>query len=224
MQDMACLILVISMRFLYILRYVINTSTVCVSVCVYLYMCACKCTYQLACEQACVCHFVSYLRPSSRPSHLLPLPCRDLLDRRPSASASRTPDPPSLPPGSPLLLGFPFPPHPHYPPRIPALLPQYALGGPLSPPISPLLLPPHPWLPVADPVDASPMEGGGVRPLAPWGVAELSRAAPSAFLPAAAAAAASAPPGHPFFISSLLTTGAGPLPPALDLSKRKGDT
>lgn len=149
---------------------------------------------------------------------------KDLLDRRPSASASRTPDPPSLPPGSPLLLGFPFPPHPHYPPRIPALLPQYALGGPLSPPISPLLLPPHPWLPVADPVDASPMEGGGVRPLAPWGVAELSRAAPSAFLPAAAAAAASAPPGHPFFISSLLTTGAGPLPPALDLSKRKGDT
>lgn len=209
--------------FIYILRYVINTYTVCVSVCVYVYMCACKCTYQLACEQACVCHFVPYLRPSSRPSHLLPLPCRDLLDRRPPASASRTPDPPSLPPGSPLLLGFPFPPHPHYPPRIPALLPQYALGGPLSPPISPLLLPPHPWLPVADPVDASPMEGGGVRPLAPWGVAELSRAAPSAFLPAAAAAA-SAPPGHPFFISSLLTTGAGPLPPALDLSKRKGDT
>ncbi|XP_047501835.1 eomesodermin homolog [Penaeus chinensis] len=146
---------------------------------------------------------------------------KDLLDRRPTASATRTPDPPSLPPASPFLLGFPFPPHLHYPPRIPGLPPQYALGGPLSPPISPLLLPPHPWLHAADPVDAGPGGDGGGRPLAPWEVAELGRAAPAPFLPAAAVGA---PPSHPFFISSLLSSGAGPLPPALDLSKRKGDT
>ncbi|XP_042855509.1 T-box transcription factor TBX20-like [Penaeus japonicus] len=151
---------------------------------------------------------------------------KDLLERHPSASASRTPDSPSLSPASPLLLpiGFPFPPHLHYPPRIAALPPQYALGGPLSPPISPLLLPPHPWLHSAEPAESSPGGGGGGRPLVPWGVTELSRAAPSPFLPAAAAAAAAAPPGHPFFMSSLLSSAASPLPPALDLSKRKGDT
>ncbi|XP_063598001.1 T-box transcription factor TBX1-like [Penaeus indicus] len=146
---------------------------------------------------------------------------KDLLDRRPPASAARSPDPPSLPPASPFLLGFPFPPHLHYPPRIPGLPPQYALGGPLSPPISPLLLPPHPWLHAADPVDAGPGGDGGRRPLAPWEVAELGRAAPAPFLPAAAVGA---PPGPPFFIPSLLSSGAAPLPPALDLSKRKGDT
>ncbi|ROT67384.1 putative T-box transcription factor TBX18 [Penaeus vannamei] len=133
------------------------------------------------------------------------------------------PDPPRSPGLSPPA-GVPLSSPPALPSPHPGSASPVRPRGPLSPPISPLLLPPHPWLPVADPVDASPMEGGGVRPLAPWGVAELSRAAPSAFLPAAAAAAASAPPGHPFFISSLLTTGAGPLPPALDLSKRKGDT